>query len=150
MKKFYVKEEDLTKEEKERGVISYARLTDFLFSDMVLCNNIQEVDPEIFGNIEIGSLYYYTDEDGNEYTEEEYDNDETGKIHQCENDIYQYFIVDLRYGDIEYIKNTYGDCVILAYSNLLDVYVLMVDHFGTSWKGVMTDIEYTTNLDEVL
>ena len=38
--------------------------------------------------------------------------------------------------------------IIISYSNMLDCDVLMVDHFGTNWDYVITDIEWTENLEE--
>ena len=38
--------------------------------------------------------------------------------------------------------------VVIAWSEKLEEYVLMVDHFGTSWDYVLTNIEYTTNYEE--
>ena len=40
------------------------------------------------------------------------------------------------------------DDLIIAWSETLEEYVLMVTHFGTSWDYVLTDIEPTTILEE--
>jgi len=50
----------------------------------------------------------------------------------------------------DYLQEHFGDNIILMYSDKLDNYILAVDHFGTSWTYVMTDLEPTTNLDDVL
>lgn len=40
--------------------------------------------------------------------------------------------------DVEYLEQTFG--LLFTYSDLLDKYILCVDHFGTSWDYV----EWTT------
>ena len=49
---------------------------------------------------------------------------------------------------IDDIKEKYNDELIIAYSEVLDNYVLLVNHFGTSWDYVLTDIKYTTDYEE--
>jgi hypothetical protein len=149
MKKFYINNlEDLNEEEKRTNRVSYARLCDRLFDSMILCNNITDVDPEIFDNVVVGDLYEYRDNDGEYHTKEEYENDTTGDIYEEMTDIYQYFIVSPAMSE-EYMQEHFGDNVILMYSEKLDNYILAVDHFGTSWTYVMTDLEPTTNFDEI-
>ena len=150
MKKFYINNiEDLNEEEKRTNRVSYARLCDRLFDSMILCNNITEVDPQIFDNVVVGDLYEYRDNEGEYRTREEYENDTTGEIYEEMTDIYQYFIVSLGMSE-DYLQEHFGDNIILMYSDKLDNYILAVDHFGTSWTYVMTDLEPTTNLDDVL
>lgn len=123
--KLYVNSlEDLNDYEREHNRISYARLCNRVFSDMILCNNISNIDNDIWGNVVVGADYF-----------DKYGNDE----------IYQYYIVNLNI-DYEYIQQQYGNNLIIAYSNLLDCYILLVDHYGTSWDYVLTDIEPTTEL----
>lgn len=122
MKKMYVNIEDLNDEEKRTGRVSYSRIVKRFIGDLVLCNNISEVDYSIWDN-----------------------------INSCEDlgEIYQYFICNISEFDKEYLKEL-GEPLILSYSNMLDCDILMVDHLGTSWDYVMTDVEWTENLDEVL
>ena len=49
-------------------------------------------------------------------------------------DIYQYFLTNLNYSDVEYLSRRFG--LLFMYSPLLDYWVLCVPHFGTMWKGV--------------
>lgn len=53
-------------------------------------------------------------------------------------DIYQWFITNCTDDDVEYLEKTFG--LLFTYSDLLDKYILCVDHFGTSWDYV----EWTT------
>lgn len=61
-------------------------------------------------------------------------------------DIYQYFLIDLCI-DEEALKELSSD-LIIAWSETLQNYVLFVDHLGTSWDYVITNIEYTTDYKE--
>ena len=128
--KIYVKMEDLNEYEKEHNKISFKRLVDKLFSDMILCNDITKIFySEIGGKytepeIEIGTDY---DEENDEYIE-----------------IYQYFIVDFSSWTYELItkyKEQFGKEFVLYYIEELDLYVLGVTHFGTGWDYVLTNIE---------
>lgn len=65
-------------------------------------------------------------------------------VEECE-DIYQYYLCNLSDFEKEKLEE-YG--IILSYSNVLDLDVLCVDHYGTSWDYVMTDIEWSENLEE--
>lgn len=125
MEKFYISSmEDLNDYERQHNKISYATLCNRAFGSMILCNEIVNVDNEIFDNIENGDIDYNSE-------------------------IYQYYLVTLN-ADIDFIKEHYGDELILAYSNVLDLYVLLVDHYGTSWDYVLTNIEPTTNFEEAI
>lgn len=86
----------------------------------VMCNNIAEIDPTIWDNMRFG----LEDEDGN-YIE-----------------IYQWFISDASEGDVRYLESAFG--LKFTYSELLDCYILCVDHYGTSWGYVYceTNNEY--------
>ena len=120
----------LNEYEKEHGKISYYTLLEYYDISRILCNKLPEIDDSIWDNIETGSLSY--EEDGETYY----------------NDIYQYFIIDFSSWMLDDIKEKYSDELIISYSDLLDNYVLMVDHLGTAWDYVLTDIEFTTDYEE--
>lgn len=126
--KMLVSKEKLNSEELKTGKVSYARAIKNLVGDIVLCNNIANIDYDIFSNI-INDNYY--DKDDEEYED---------------NEFYQYYLCNLD----EWQKNRLKETdVIISYSDVLDCDVLMVDHYGTSWDYVMTDIEWTENIDEL-
>lgn len=127
MKKLLVNKKDLNEEELKTGKVSYARAVERLVGDIVLCNNIGQLDSSIFDNI-INDNYYDDDE---EYLEEEY---------------YQYYLCNLDEWEKDFLKQT---DIIVSYSDVLDCDVLMVNHWGTSWDYVMTDIEWTDDTDKV-
>ena len=135
--KMYVKMEDLNEYEKKHNSISFKRLFDKLFTDAILCNNITKLFcADINGEynepqIEIGTDY---DEESDEYI-----------------DIYQYFIVDFSswtYSKMQELKEQLGNEFVLYYIDVLDIYVVGVTHFGTSWDYVLTDIEPTEDTEK--
>lgn len=135
--KMYVEKENLNDYEREHNKISFKRLANKLFSDMILCNNIKK-------------LFYNTI--GTEYTEPEieigtdYDEETDEQI-----DVYQYFIVDFNNWTYELMtkyKEQFGKEFILYYIEELDLYILGVTHFGTGWDYVLTDIEPSENTQD--
>jgi len=118
-----IDDETLNRYEIENRRLSYRTAWNRITGNapLILCNNIASIDDSILYNVVIGSLY---DEETDEYT-----------------DIYQYFLTDLNDWDIEALKEYGNDNFIVTYSELLDTYVLCVDHFGTAWDYVLTDIE---------
>lgn len=136
--KFYINDEkDLNEYEREHKKISYARLIKYLFSDMILCNNITKL---FYSNIN-GEYIEVNPEFGTDYDEE---NEEYTEI-------YQYFIVNFAssctYDFLEKYFNN-NNQIILYYIDALDIYILGVDHLGTSWDYVLTDFEYTTDYEK--
>ena len=123
---FYLDEKQATEEELKYKKLSYKHLLEILdiYNNMVLCNNITEFhDLRLVNGVDF-------DEENEEYTE-----------------IYQYFICSISDWALKKAKET---DLIIYYCNDLDVYVLGVDHFGTSWDYVLTDVEFTTDLEKAL
>lgn len=56
-------------------------------------------------------------------------------------DIYQYYLTDCSQSDVKFLMEHFN--LLFIYSPKLDLYVLCVDHYGTSWDYVacMTDLE---------
>ncbi len=125
--KMYVNMEDLNEYEKEHNKISYRRLIDRISNGIWLFNNAPELSEYDF-EYEVNSDY---DEETDEYI-----------------DIYQYYLIDINSYTIEKLQDLKCNDVIIAWSEKLGEYVLMVDHCGTSWDYVLTDIEPTTDFDE--
>lgn len=124
--KFYKKIEKRNEIEKQTGKASYSTLVHRFIDNLVLCNNILQLDEFLFDNIVVGEI--------GEDTE-----------------IYQAYIIDIANYNIEYLQENLENTndIIIAYSDMLDCYVLLVDHFGTSWDYVYTDVELTDNIDEI-
>ena len=127
IKKYVSSLEDLNEEERKYNKISYRRLIDRISNTIYLFNEAPKLCNYDFE--------YELNSDYNE-EEEEYI------------DIYQYYLIDIDYYTIEKLKELKCKDVIIAWSETLQNYVLMVDHFGTSWDYVLTDIEPTTDFEK--
>ena len=115
----YINEKDLNNYEKENNTLSYKNL--FYNDDaLILCNNI--VNDFEFLELQSGCDY---NEDTDTYEE-----------------IYQYYIIndDLANRLIEINQIVY-------YHNKLDIYILGVTHWGTSWDYVLTDLKLIKDSD---
>lgn len=115
----------------DTNTVNFRTLANFLFTDMVLCNNITK------------DYEYFTTEIGNDYDEK------TGESIE----VYQYFIVDCDNWRIEQYQkwleeNEKEGDIIVYYDNKLEVYVLGVTHFGTSWNYVPTSIKIKREVEE--
>ena len=116
MKKFKIRKEETNEQEKKYKKVSYKHLVDRYIDNLVLCNNIAEIDPSIFENVEVGEITENTE-------------------------IYQYFLCNLNNYDIEDLNEYNTNDILVMYSEVLDCDVLAVEHVGTSWDYVITDIE---------
>ena len=126
--KMYVNNvENLNDEEKKYNKVSYKRLIDRVSNGIWLFNNAPKLSNYDF-EFEIGTDY---DEENDEYTE-----------------VYQYYLIDIENYTLKKLQELNCDDLIIALSETLEEYVLMVTHFGTSWDYVLTDIEPTTILEE--
>jgi len=141
------------------GKASYMTVVNrFIGNNMVLCNNIINVDNDLFYNRECG--FYTFDEikeDKLEELKEEYKEqlengeetlehleemaEEYAQDEEYNEEFYQYFIIDINNWDLEYLKECGQKTLQIMYSNLLECYVLGVGHFGTSWEYIGSDFE---------
>lgn len=100
--------------ENKKMYTDYKTAVNWLHNSLVLCNNIVEVDPSVIDN----ARFAWYDEEEEQDTE-----------------IYQWFITDCSENDVEYLESRFPG-LLFSYSDMLDVFVLCVDHFGTAWSGV--------------
>ena len=116
----YIHEKDLNEYEKTNKRLSYKNL---FYNDegLILCNNI--ADDYEYLELVNGEDY---DEENDEYEE-----------------IYQYYIISDDTAK-RLIDNTDK---LIYYHNRLDIYVLGVTHYGTSWDYVLTDFELIESED---
>ena len=124
--RFYVEKKDLNEYEKKNNRISYGRLIERL-GNIWLFNNAPELSNYDF-EYEVNSDY---DKENDDYI-----------------DIYQYYLLDINSYMIEKLQELKCKDVIIAWSEKLENYVLMVDHFGTAWSYVLTDIIPTDKCEE--
>lgn len=113
-------EKNLNEYEKEHKKVSYKNLLKWLgiYDNMVLCNEIVK-----FHELE---LQY-----GSDYNKETEEYEE----------IYQYFICDISNWALRKIEEEFSDELIIYWCEDLQVYVLGVDHLGTSWDYVLTGVK---------
>jgi hypothetical protein len=115
-----------TENKKETFYTTYAEAVNWLNNSLILCNNITEIDTSIYDNMRFSDY----DEESDSYTE-----------------IYQWYITDCSEGDVEYLEKHFG--LLFTYSDLLDKYILCVDHYGTSWKYVHCEVLTYGNEDDM-
>ena len=99
---------------------NYGVAVNWLGNNLILCNEIVNVDFSVLENCRF-SLY---DEETETQTE-----------------IFQWYLTDCTESDVEWLEEHFG--LLFSYSEMLDKYILCVDHFGTNWYYVYceTDIE---------
>ena len=99
---------------------NYKKAANWLNGSLILCDEITSVDEKLYENFR----FELEDEETGEYIE-----------------IYQYYLTDYDLADVEFLEEHFG--LKFAYSYKLGLYVLCVDHCGTSWDYVhcSTDLE---------
>lgn len=130
----------------QHGFVDYATLSQAVGA-MILNNDIINFD---FDNWETtnGSLYetetIYYDEDYNEIDEDEAEElrKQGREVIEEENDgdyreFYQYYIITANGAD--FLERFTNETIL--YNEKLDVYLWAIDHFGTGWSCVLTEIE---------
>lgn len=102
------------------GKIVYCNYNQIFYPDsnMILCNEIPNVFPDMWEYIENGSDY---DEENDYYIE-----------------VFQYYIIDP--GTAERLKDHTNE--LIYYIEKLDLYVLGVTHWGTAWDYVAAEFIY--------
>lgn len=97
---------------------TYSIAINWLRPSLVLCNKIAEIDQSVFDNARFSF----------------YDEDE-----EMETEIFQWYLTNLSLDDVEWIEKNFPD-INFTYSDLLDCFVLCVDHYGTGWDYVPTSV----------
>ena len=101
---------------------TYAVAVNWLHNDFVMCNRLPEADPSVWDNMR------FEMDDGME--------------------IYQWFITSASEGDVKWLEKSFG--LLFTYSDMLDCFVLCVDHCGTGWHGIGCDCYNDDIADENL
>ena len=96
---------------------TYSEAIHWLHNNLIMQNDICEIDNQVYDYMRFDT---YNEEDET-YT-----------------DIYQWFITDCSEDDVEYLERHFG--LLFTYSPLLYKYILCVDHWGTSWGGVICPV----------
>lgn len=85
---------------------------------LILCNNICEVDPSVLENARF-SLY----------------DEET----ETEEETFQWYLTAFSENEVEWLENQFD--LKFSYSDILDCFILCVDHWGTSWDYVSCEVK---------
>lgn len=93
------------------AIISYKDAVEYMHNSLILCNSITEIDEFICENCELCNP---------------------------EEDFYQYFLTDCTKDDAERLHEWFG--LNFFYSEKLELYVLAVNHWGTSWDSVPCNV----------
>lgn len=109
---------------------NYHVAVNWLNSSLILCNEIMRIDPSVFDNRRFSM---FINENGEDCEEE----DESAH----ERDIYQWFLTDCGECEVNFLEKHFG--LLFTYSDILDLWVLCVDHLGTRWSyvAIETDLE---------
>ena len=97
---------------------TYAVAASWAGCTTILCNEIAYLDEELMCN----TIGYDYDEETDEYPE-----------------IYQYYLTNCSEDLAEFLNEHFG--LMFAYSEKLGLWVLLVDHYGTSWDYVYADTD---------
>lgn len=98
----------------EKRYTTYNKAVKYLGNNLVLCNSIVEIEDCLD--------YRFSLED------------ENGDI----TEIFQYFLTDCSEDDVEFLEKSFN--LLFAYSEKLDLFILCVDHYGTSWDYVSIEV----------
>ena len=96
---------------------TYSIAINWLRPNLILCNNIAEIDSSVYDNARF----------------QFYDEEET------ETEIFQWYLTNLSIDDVEWTEKNFPG-VQFTYSDMLDCFVLCVDHYGTGWDYVPTSV----------
>lgn len=141
-----LKNEKIGDYEKENGFASYRTIIERYVGDIVLCNNIYEIDESVYDNMNENGIEYYNIETGEEETKEAYEKDDDAIIETRPVELYQFYLCNIgEYQEEQLTKIG----IILSYSDLLDCDVLCVDHYGTSWDYVLTNVKLFDTYEEL-
>ena len=106
--------------EKQLYKTNYSVAISWCNNDYVMCNNLPQIDSTVWDNM-VG-MEYFTEENENGDSEDM-------------PEIFQWFITNASNYDVDYLTETFPGLV-FTYSELLDLYVLCVTHYGTAWDYV--------------
>lgn len=127
---------------------NYADMVDFCTDSLIMNNYIVpelEKDGYLFEPY-CGDYMEYYDKNGEEMTREEYEEKYNNgeEVYEEYRDIYQYFIIDGGAADrfADYTNE------LILYNEALDLYLLCVCHFGTSWQDVAANWKEPEEEDE--
>ena len=123
---------------------NYKDMIDFCCDSLILNNDIisELAQQDYYFDLYCGSESYFVDNNGDEITQEQAEEMNFDEYEEIYFDFYQYFIISSQ--DAERIAEYTNETV--YYNDKLDLYLLAVSHYGTSWSCVPSNWK---ELDEV-
>lgn len=103
---------------------NYRTAANWLHNSLILCNEVQ--NEEMFWE---NCRFDVEDEEGNYM------------------DIYQTYLTDCSESDVCFLEEHFG--LLFSYSERLNLYILCVDHYGTSWDYVSCDTDLECAIREL-
>lgn len=108
-------DEELEEEQEEEkihvaGYTSYSTAVHWLQNNLILCNDIPKIDETLFERTK-------------------------GYDWEADREIFQYFLTDMSDSEVAWMVRNFSG-LHFAYSELLGLWVLLVDHWGTGWEYV--------------
>lgn len=97
---------------KENKTTSYAKAINWMHNNFIYCGKLYEIDPYFELPMSLWN------EDSEQFE-----------------DVFQFFLTDCNERDIKFLTSHF-EGLHFGYSEVLDMYILCVDHFGTSWDYV--------------
>lgn len=92
---------------------TYKEAVHWLHNSLIIQNDICEIDNQVYDNMRFNS-----------YNED----------NETDIEIFQWFITDCSENEVEFLEKHFD--LLFTYSQLLDKYILCVNHWGTSWDYV--------------
>lgn len=96
---------------------SYEDAINHLKIQCILCNDVEELGGNLYENLLDLNPDFNT-----------------------EREIFQWYITDASKFDIEYAKKHFSN-LYFTYSDVLNKYILAVDHYGSAWDNVQIDTD---------
>lgn len=98
---------------------TYKLAVEWRGNSIIRCNHIFQIDNSLIENARFNM----------------YDSDDNPI------EIFQTYITDCTESDVEYLEKHFG--LLFTYSDLLECYILCVDHYGTDWGYVIVETDLT-------
>lgn len=117
---------------------TYAEMIDFCCDDYILNNDIiSKLSQNYYFDVFCGDYYEYYDNTGREITNDEYNKlvDSNISCYETEREVFQCYLIN--YNDACRLRDYTNELVL--YNEDLDLYVLCVCHWGTSWNYVSSN-----------
>lgn len=142
-----MKKELLKQWKKEKN--TYYKMIEMACGNKIILNNyiVSELqNAGLYFDWFAGSDVYYTDDNGEKISAKQYDKiiENGGEAYKNFCEIYQYYIISGN--DAEFLKEYTNELIL--YNSEIDLYILCVTHWGTSWNCVPANWKNPEEVEE--